>query len=266
MTIQTTIKTVKIVRFRFQGQAEYGLLEAESGDIRLLVGDLFGQFEAGSVVASLEDVELLPPIQPGKVVAVGYNYAGHADELKKAQPADPLIFLKAPSSIIGSGAEIVYPYEAQNVSYEGELVVVIGRQCRRVSPEEALNYVLGYTCGNDITDRDLQKKDVQYARAKSYDTFGPLGPYLAIGLDANNLKIESRQNGEVRQNSNTALLLHSPAKLVSWASQSMTLYPGDVIYTGTPKGVGLIQPGDLLEVEVEGIGVLRNRVVREQLD
>jgi 2-keto-4-pentenoate hydratase/2-oxohepta-3-ene-1,7-dioic acid hydratase in catechol pathway len=257
--VQTAV--AKIVRFATSDGPRYGLLEEDI--VRALEGDPFGDFRPGPTVARAQEVQLLPPVEPSKVILVGYNYAGHAAELAKIQPQDPLIFLKAPSSLIGGGADIVYPRDAQNVSYEGEFVVVIGRQCKNVSPEEALQYVLGYTCGNDITDRDLQKKDVQYARAKSFDSFGPLGPCIAVGLQANELQVTSRLNGEVRQDSNTSLLIHSPAKLVSWASRSMTLYPGDVIYTGTPQGVGLIKPGDVLEVEIEGIGVLRNRVVAE---
>jgi 2-keto-4-pentenoate hydratase/2-oxohepta-3-ene-1,7-dioic acid hydratase in catechol pathway len=253
--------TAKIVRFPADGGPRYGLLEG--GAIHELRGDVFGAFERGEAVTDVEHAKLLAPVLPGKVILTGYNYAGHAAELKKVQPQDPLIFLKASTAVVGDGADVVYPRDAQNVSYEGELVVVIGRRCRRVSEAEAPDYILGYTCGNDITDRDLQKRDVQYARAKSFDTFGPLGPCIATGLDPADLQLESRLNGEVRQSSRTSLLIHSPAKLVSWASQGMTLEPGDVIYTGTPTGVGLIAPGDVMEVAIDGIGVLRNRVVAE---
>jgi 2-keto-4-pentenoate hydratase/2-oxohepta-3-ene-1,7-dioic acid hydratase in catechol pathway len=228
-----------------------------------LRGDVYGDFERGAEFGDVRSARLLAPVVPGKVILTGYNYAGHAEELSKTQPQDPLIFLKAPSAVVGDGADVVYPRDAENVSYEGELVVVIGKRCRRISAAEAADYVLGYTCGNDITDRDLQKRDVQYARAKSFDTFGPLGPCIATGLDPDDLHIESRLNGEIRQNSRTSLLIHSPAKLVSWASQVMTLEPGDVIYTGTPTGVGRIAPGDSMEVEIEGIGILHNRVVAE---
>jgi 2-keto-4-pentenoate hydratase/2-oxohepta-3-ene-1,7-dioic acid hydratase in catechol pathway len=258
-TVKTS--TVRVVRFAADGGPRYGILEGDA--IHALEGDLFGEFRQGKVLREAREARLLPPVEPSKVILVGYNYLGHAEELKKLQPEDPLVFLKAPSALIGSGADVVYPRDAQNVSYEAELVVVLGRRCAKVSPEEAPEYVLGYTCGNDITDRDLQKKDVQYARAKSFDTFGPIGPCIAVGLNPDNLRIVSRLNGEVRQQSNTGLLIHSAAKLVSWTSHAMTLNPGDVIYTGTPKGVGLIKPGDTMEVEIEGIGVLKNRVVAE---
>ena len=254
--------TAKIVRVAGDDGPRYGLLEETT--VYALVGDVFGSFERGAVLGEMRALRFLPPVVPGKVILTGYNYAGHAEELKKTQPEDPLIFLKAPSAIVGDGDDVYFPRGAENVSYEGELVAVIGRRCRRISPQEAPAYILGYTCGNDITDRDLQKRDVQYARAKSFDSFGPLGPCIATGLDPAELHLQSRLNGEVRQSSSTGLLIHSPAKLVSWASQSMTLNPGDVLFTGTPKGVGLIKPGDTMEVEVEGIGVLRNPVVLER--
>ncbi len=260
-TVDAATATAKIVRYAGSDGPHYGLLEG--AQIFDLLGDVFGAFTRGAALADRDSVRLLPPVTPGKVILTGYNYAGHAEELKKIQPQDPLIFLKAPTALIGDGADVVYPREAQNVSYEGELVVVIGRRCRRVAEADAAGVILGYSCGNDITDRDLQKKDVQYARAKSFDTFGPLGPCIATGIDPSDLRIVSRLNGEVRQQSTTGLLIHSPAKLVSWASQSMTLEPGDVIYTGTPTGVGAIAPGDVMEVEIDGIGVLRNRVVIE---
>ncbi len=260
--VQVATKVTKIVRFESPHGPQYGLLEGTQ--IYELLGDVFGAYTRGAPVMERSTARLLPPVVPGKVILTGYNYAGHAQELRKIQPQDPLIFLKAPSAVIGDDDDVVYPRDAQNVSYEGELVVVIGRRCRRVPEAAAADVILGYSCGNDITDRDLQKKDVQYARAKSFDTFGPLGPCIATGIDPSQLRIESRLNGEVRQSSNTSLLIHSPAKLVSWASQSMTLEPGDVIYTGTPTGVGAIAPGDVLEIEIDGIGVLRNRVVAER--
>ena len=262
-TVQAAQATAKIVRYAGSGGPRYGLLEGTQ--IYELLGDLFGAFTRGAQVMDRDAARLLPPVAPGKVILTGYNYAGHAEELKKMQPQDPLIFLKAPTAVVGDGEDVVYHRDAQNVSYEGELVVVIGRRCRRVSEADAADVILGYTCGNDVTDRDLQKKDVQYARAKSFDTFGPLGPCIATGIDAAALHIQSRLNGEIRQDSNTGLLIHSAAQLVSWASQSMTLEPGDVIYTGTPTGVGAIVPGDIMEVEIEGIGILRNRVVAESV-
>lgn len=253
---------MKLLRFSVNGSApRYGVLEGES--IIAVQGDPMGEFTATSESFGLTEVRLLPPCTPSKVVAVGYNYAGHADELKEIQPFDPLIFLKAPSSIIGHDDAIVRPAITENLSYEAELAVVIGKTAKNVEPDDALSYVFGYTCGNDITDRDLQKKEVQYARSKSFDTFGPLGPSIAVGLDSTNLKVESRVNGEVRQSSSTHLMIHPVPKLISWISRSMTLLPGDVILTGTPPGVGILRPGDVVEVEVEGIGILRNRIMAE---
>jgi len=250
--------TARLVRFERGVEAVYGVVEGD--EVFALIGDPFGTFERGPRVAPLEETRLLPPVLPSKVILTGYNYAGHAEELAKKQPEDPLIFLKAPSALVGDSDPIVLPDGAENVSYEGELVAVIGKRCARVSPQEAPAYVLGYTCGNDVTDRDLQKRDVQYARAKSFDSYGPIGPWIAVGIDPSDLRIVSRQNGQVRQDSRTSLLIHSAAALVSWASHAMTLLPGDVIFTGTPKGVGKVERGDELEVEIEGIGTLRNPV------
>ena len=254
---------MKLVRFSVNGaQARYGVVEGDV--VRAIAGDPMGQFTLGQVIYPLQEVKILPPCSPSKVVAVGYNYAGHADELKEIQPFDPLIFLKAPSSLVGHGEPVVRPKITQRLGFEAELAVIVGRSAKNVEPDEALNYVFGYTCGNDLTDRDLQKREVQYARSKSFDTFCPLGPIVALGLDPGDLKVESRVNGEVRQSSSTKLLIHSVPKRISWISKSMTLVPGDVILTGTPPGVGLLEPGDAVEIEVGGVGTLRNPVVQEE--
>jgi 2-keto-4-pentenoate hydratase/2-oxohepta-3-ene-1,7-dioic acid hydratase in catechol pathway len=201
---------------------------------------------------------------PSKIVCVGTNYRAHAAEMGKPLPDEPLLFLKPPSAIIGPGQAIVRPRGYERVDYEGELAVVIGRRARRVPPERALEHVAGLTCLNDVTVRDLQKKDVQFTRAKGFDTFCPVGPRVASGLDPSRLRLETRVNGKVRQSSSTADLIFDVPALVAFVSRVMTLEEGDLISTGTPSGVGNLEPGDLVEVEIEGIGVLANPVVSEE--
>jgi 2-keto-4-pentenoate hydratase/2-oxohepta-3-ene-1,7-dioic acid hydratase in catechol pathway len=200
-------------------------------------------------------------IRPTKIVAVGRNYAAHARELGHDLPAQPLIFLKPPSSMVQHGDAVVYPPQTQNLHHEAELAVVIGRHCRKVAEAEALHYVRGYTCANDVTARDLQEQDDQWTRAKGFDTFCPLGPTLAADLDPGHLRVRMRVNGGTRQDASTRDMIFPVATLVSYISGIMTLEPDDVILTGTPPGVGAVQRGDLMEVEVEGIGILANRVV-----
>ena len=201
--------------------------------------------------------------RPSKIVCIGTNYRAHALEMGKALPDEPLLFMKPPSAIIGPGDAIVRPGGYQRVDFEGELAVVIGRTARRVARESALEYVGGYTCLNDVTVRDLQKKDVQFTRAKGFDTFCPVGPRVASGLDPSNLKIQTRVNGQLRQSSSTADLIFDVPTLIAFVSRVMTLEEGDLISTGTPSGVGNLDPGDVVAVEIEGIGVLENPVVGE---
>lgn len=206
-------------------------------------------------------MRLLEPIRPSKIVCVGRNYREHAAELGNKMPDEPLLFLKAPSAIIYSGDEIVLPGASQQVEHEGELGVVIGRVARNIaSDEDPLNYVLGYTCVNDVTARDLQRKDVQFTRGKSFDTFCPVGPWIETDIDPGNVVVETRLNGEVKQKGNTADMAFPVAFLIRYISEIMTLYPGDLIATGTPAGVSRMKPGDTVEVEVSGIGKLVNRV------
>ncbi len=206
-------------------------------------------------------MKLLDPIRPSKIVCVGRNYREHAAELGNKMPDEPLLFLKAPSSIISSDEEIVLPSASQQVEHEGELGVVIGRIARNISSDEdPLSYVLGYTCVNDVTARDLQRKDVQFTRGKSFDTFCPVGPWIETDLDPSNVAVETRLNGEVKQKGNTADMAFPVAFLIRYISEIMTLYPGDLIATGTPAGVSRMKPGDTVEVEVSGIGKLVNRV------
>ena len=209
----------------------------------------------------LASVHLLAPVAPKKIVCVGRNYSAHAAELGNDVPKEPLIFLKPPTSVIGPAAAIVLPKYSQQVEHEGELGMVIGRKCSHLDDhEDALGYVLGYTCVNDVTARDLQKADVQFTRAKGFDTFCPAGPHIESELQPDDVLVETLVNGKVRQSAKTSLMVFSPAFLVGWISRMMTLEPGDLIATGTPAGVGPLIGGDAVDVRIDGIGVLRNPV------
>lgn len=233
----------------------------EGDSIRVISGTFFENPVPTGGEVGLSEVRLLAPVIPSKVVAVGRNYMAHAEELGNEVPKEPLIFLKPSTSVIGPGDPIPLPPESRRVDHESELAVVIGRVCRRVTEEEAPRFVLGYTCGNDVTARDLQEKDDQWTRAKGFDGFCPLGPWVETELDPADLEVGCRVNGEVRQSGRTKDMAFPPAALVSYVSQVMTLLPGDAILTGTPSGIGPLSPGDEVEVEVEGIGVLANPVV-----
>ena len=216
---------------------------------------------------SLEEIELLAPVTPSKIVCVGRNYREHAAELGNKMPDEPLLFLKPPSSVIASGERVELPPQSQQVEHEGELGVVIGRKARKLSEaDEALNYVFGYTCVNDVTARDLQRKDVQFTRGKSFDTFCPVGPWIVTNVDPTNTTVTTRVNGEVKQNGNTADMAFPVSFLIRYISGIMTLYPGDLIATGTPAGVSRMKHGDVVEVEVGGVGVLRNPIYDSQVD
>jgi 2-keto-4-pentenoate hydratase/2-oxohepta-3-ene-1,7-dioic acid hydratase in catechol pathway len=237
-----------IVRFLMDGQVRGGSLSVD--DHRIV---------SGGKVLAMEDVELLAPCQPSKIVCVGLNYVEHANELKMKLPEEPILFLKPPSAVIGPGAEIVMPKSSEMVDYEGELGVVIGKRCKDIAADEAKKHILGYTCFNDVTARDLQQRDGQWTRAKSFDTFAPFGPWIAC-IDPAYADIKTRVNGEIKQSSNTSDLIFGVPSLVEFISHVMTLEPGDIIATGTPPGVGRLEKGDVVEVEIEGIGVLKNRV------
>ncbi len=212
---------------------------------------------------TFKDVKFLSPTRPTKIIAVGLNYRAHAEEMGKLLPEEPLLFMKPSTAVIANKMRIVLPEMSERVDYEGELAVVIGRKCRKVSPEEAKDYILGYSCFNDVTARDLQQKDIQYTRAKSFDTFAPYGPWIATDIDPIGLRITTKVNGEVKQEGNTEDMIFSPFELVSFISQIMTLLPGDIVATGTPPGVGPLSEGDKVEIEIEGIGTLINYVVKE---
>jgi 2-keto-4-pentenoate hydratase/2-oxohepta-3-ene-1,7-dioic acid hydratase in catechol pathway len=216
----------------------------------------------GTTGGHVSVTRMLPPCQPSKIVALGLNYRDHAQEMGLAIPAEPILFLKPPSSIIGHQDDIVYPAQSGRVDYEAELAVVIAKRCRKIKPEEARDYILGYTCFNDVTARDLQEKDWQWTRAKSFDTFAPLGPWIETEIaDAHSLDITLKLNGVVKQFSNTRHLIFPIPEIVAYISNIMTLEAFDVIVTGTPGGIGPMHKGDSVCVEIQGLGVLENMVV-----
>jgi 2-keto-4-pentenoate hydratase/2-oxohepta-3-ene-1,7-dioic acid hydratase in catechol pathway len=252
---------MRIVRFEREGRTAYGILEGEKVSV-LRSTPYDGLENTSGEGMSLPEVTLLAPCEPTKIVALGLNYRDHAAEFGHPIPEEPLIFLKPSTAVIGPDADIVYPSMSRRVDYEAELAVVIGRTCRFVKTEDFRDYVLGYTCINDVTARDLQKKDGQFTRSKSFDTFAPLGPWIETAIpDPDNLTVEAYLNGERRQHGNTRNMVFGVATLVSFISRIMTLGPGDVIATGTPAGIGPMAPGDVVEIRVEGIGRLRNRIV-----
>jgi 2-keto-4-pentenoate hydratase/2-oxohepta-3-ene-1,7-dioic acid hydratase in catechol pathway len=236
----------------------YGILKDEI--IHKIEGDIFGTFTESNDFVTLDRIKILPVTLPYKIICVGLNYKDHADEVKMKLPVEPIIFLKPNSSIIGQNDYIVLPDQSKRVEYEAELAVVIKKEGKHIPLEEAKNYILGYSCANDITARDLQKKDGQWTRAKSFDTFCPLGPFIETEIDPTNLEIKLFLNKELKQHSNTAYMIFGLYYLVSFISSVMTLFPGDIILTGTPPGVGEIKKGDEVIVSIEGIGELKNFV------
>ena len=250
---------MRLVRFRFGDRIGTGVLEG--GTVRPLRGTFFQEPVPTGDEIPADDVRLLAPVLPSKVVAVGRNYAEHAREMQEEVPDEPLTFLKPSTSVIGPGDPIVYPPISERLDYEGELAVVVGRLAHRLDLDDAARAILGYTCANDATLRDLQAKDGQWTRAKGFDTSCPLGPWIETELDPGDLELTTRLNGEVRQHARTSDLTYGPAGLIAFISAFMTLLPGDVVLTGTPAGIGPMQPGDRVEVEIEGIGTLANPVV-----
>lgn len=237
----------------------YGLIEGEN--VNEISGPPWGSWSRSSRSVRLAEVRLLCPVEPSKIVCIGRNYTAHATELGNEIPKEPLMFLKPPSSLIGPEEPIVLPKYSQQVEHEGELALVLGRRCSHLrDTDDALSFVLGYTCLNDVTARDLQKSDVQFTRAKGFDTFCAVGPHIETALDPSNLVVETHVNGVRRQSGSTSLMIYPPAFLVRWISRMMTLVPGDVIATGTPAGVGPLLAGDTVEVSIAGVGVLRNPV------
>jgi 2-keto-4-pentenoate hydratase/2-oxohepta-3-ene-1,7-dioic acid hydratase in catechol pathway len=247
----------RYVRYDLNGRVSWGLLEAEA--ISPIRGDLFGEHRVMPARVPVSAVRLLAPVDPSKVIAVGLNYQSH---LGAREPApDPGLFAKYPTCIVGPEASIIRPPDSRNLHYEGEMVIVIGRKASNVPVEEAAEYVFGVTAGNDVSERDWQSGDLQWFRAKASDTFGPVGPVLVRGLNHNDLLLQTRVNGEVRQSERTRDLLFNVEEIVSYVSRYVTLLPGDIIFTGTPGSTQAMNPGDVVEVELEGVGVLRNTVV-----
>jgi 2-keto-4-pentenoate hydratase/2-oxohepta-3-ene-1,7-dioic acid hydratase in catechol pathway len=251
---------MKYARYEAHGEVAYGAVEGDS--VRQLTAPPYEPHETTDHIHSLSDVKLLAPVVPNKIVAIGLNYRSHLGD--KEPPKVPEPFLKASTSLIGPGDTIVIPREAidQGVKMqpEAELAVVIGKTCKRATRQDALSYVLGYTCGNDVSARDWQRDDLSWWRAKSSDTFAPLGPFIVTDLDPGNLNLSGRVNGKTVQDSNTSDLLYDVPTIIEFVSRAMTLEPGDVIMTGTPGQPGDIKPGDTVEIEVEGVGVLSNPV------
>ena len=251
---------MEFMRALCTGELRWVLLE-EAG-LFWINGDLFGEWVRGEEVACLAGIRFLSPCQPTKIIAVGLNYSSHAEEMGRPLPKEPVLFLKPPSSVVGHRDNVIYPrHLSLRVEYEGELAVVIGRRGRRIPREVASEYVFGFTCANDVTARDLQRRDVQWTRAKGFDTFCPLGPAIAAGIEPSSLTLTTRVNGRIRQKASTSEMIFPVDQLISYVSLVMTLEPGDVVLTGTPAGVGELRPGDVVEVEIEGIGTLTNSVV-----
>jgi 2-keto-4-pentenoate hydratase/2-oxohepta-3-ene-1,7-dioic acid hydratase in catechol pathway len=246
------------VRFEHNNVIAYG--ELADGQIRTIDGDLFSNPKPTGETIALEDVRLLTPCEPSKVIAVGLNYQSHLGG--REAPDIPPIFLKLPTSIIGYGESIVLPADAPETHFEAEMVLVIGKKAKNVSEADAADYIFGVTCGNDVSARKWQKNDLQWFRAKGTDTFGPIGPAIATGLDYNDLQLEGRLNGEVVQSQRTSDLSQNCAAILSFVTRYVTLLPGDIIFTGTPGNTSELSPGDTFEVELEGVGVLSNPVAR----
>jgi 2-keto-4-pentenoate hydratase/2-oxohepta-3-ene-1,7-dioic acid hydratase in catechol pathway len=258
----SSAQVTKYVRYAHEGRTSFGILEGDQ--IRELDQSPIEGGKPTGKTAALSSVRLLAPVAPSKVIAVGLNYKSH---IGNAQPAAyPPLFAKLPTCIVGPEAEIVYPEGASNVHFEGELVIVIGKKASRVSKEEAPKYIFGVTAGNDVSERDWQRDDLQWFRAKASDTFGPLGPAIVTGLNHNDLLLQTRVNGKVLQKQRTSDLLFDVEDIVSYISQFVTLMPGDVIYTGTPGATSAMKPGDVVEIEIEGIGILRNKIAASSTD
>ena len=247
------------MRFMHKGREMAGRLE--DGVLVTLDGAFPASFtETGERIALTDIEKILPPVRPEKLIAIGLNYVRHTAEFKATQPKEPVMFLLATSSLTGQDSMVPYPSATRELSYEAELAVVMGKRCFHVSETEATRYIFGYTCANDVSARDIQRQDGQWGRSKSFSGFTPMGPHIVTDIDASDLAISFRLNGEVKQNSRTSEMVFGISHLISFLSSFMPLEPGDVILTGTPGGVGLVQPGDVMEVEIEKIGVLKNTV------
>ena len=250
---------MKFIRFQYNNQSPQRgwILDERVGPVH---GDIFGEFQRGEATIPVASVQLLAPLRPGKIICVGRNYAAHAEEHGEEVPKIPLLFFKPPSAVIGPGQPVILPVQSQQVEHEAELAVVIGRRGRFISTEDAVDYIFGYTIANDVTARDLQRSDSLWTRAKGFDTFCPLGPWIETDFDPADALITCRVNGEMRQMASSRDMVFTVRQLIAYTSSIMTLEPGDILLTGTPAGVGPLLPGDEVEVQIEGIGVLKNPV------
>jgi 2-keto-4-pentenoate hydratase/2-oxohepta-3-ene-1,7-dioic acid hydratase in catechol pathway len=256
-------EVTRYVRYSHNDSVAYGILEGDR--VRELDGAPWHGGQATGDVAPADDIVLLAPAEPSKVIAVGYNYLSHREDMTHEEsrpiPEHPPLFLKLPTSLTGPNTDIVYPADATDLHFEGELVVVIGKKASKVPAEDAHEYIFGVTAGNDVSERNWQANDLQWLRAKASDTFGPLGPSIVSGLNYLDLRVQTRLNGKTMQNQSSRDHIHDIHAILSFISQYVTLLPGDIIYTGTPGATSAMQPGDVVEIEVEGVGVLKNRVV-----
>ena len=251
---------MKLVCYAAGDKSRYGILDGDS--VHSLTGSPYRRPIKTGQIHGISEVRLLAPCKPSKIVAIGVNYRSHGEEMSHPIPSEPLIFIKPSTSIIGPEDDIIYPPSSQRVDYEGELGVVIGRRARYVAPQYTHEYILGYTCVNDVTARDIQARDKQWTRSKGFDSFCPIGPCIQTELNPDNALLETRLNGETKQKTSTSDLIFSIYELASFISNVMTLLPGDVIATGTTSGIGPMQPGDTVEVTIENIGTLRNYVIK----
>lgn len=252
---------MRLIRFLSGEMARYGIIEGDG--VYEIEGDIYGEYSITKKNYRLDDLKLLPPCEPSKIVAIGLNYRDHAEEVGKRLPEEPMLFLKPSTSTIGHEEHIIYPKSSRRVDYEAELALIIKKKTKNIDKDGALDAVLGYTCFNDVTARDIQSKSGQFTRSKIFDTFAPIGPFIVTDLDPSGLDVKSFLNGELRQSSNTKHLIFDVPYLVSFISEVMTLLPGDVIATGTPNGIGPMSVGDQVEVVIEGVGTLKNHVVAQ---
>ncbi len=252
---------MKIYRYKHRNKAYYGILKEET--LFPIEGSIFRKFKIKKKGIPISDVILVPPVKPSKIIAVGVNYKDHAMETGRSLPEEPLIFLKPPSAVIGPNEIIIYPKMAKRVDYEGELALIIKKKAYDLGEDDNVeDFILGYTCFNDITARDLQRKDIQFTRAKSFDTFAAVGPCILTDVDPSGLRLKTFLNGKLRQSSSTKNLIFPIPFLVRFISRIMTINPGDIITTGTPAGIGPMVPGDRVDVQIEGIGTLSNKVMK----
>ncbi len=254
---------MRIIRFKYKDIVKWGFLSKEN-KIKELSKDPFSVIEEGKETFDLNRVKILPPVNPSKIVLVGLNYKKHAKELGMEIPQNPIIFMKPSTTLLAHRESIIYPLGVDRVDYEAELAFVIKKRAKNISSAEVEDYILGYTCLNDVTARNIQHEEGQWTRAKSYDTFCPLGPFIETEISPDRLKIESYLNGKLKQSSSTQDFIFPVSTIVAFISKVMTLYPGDVISTGTPQGVGPMDPGDEIEIVIEGIGSLKNKVVADK--